>query len=144
MTFGMKLRLWARNAPRSNVLATSAVAVLAAIVVIAALLPGGGGDAATSLFTAPVAGGDATAGPVGSTDVSVDGSELGDTATGPTGLSGGGAAGATTSGASAPGGLGSSSATPGSAGSSSSGAPVQLTASDQGVSETEIKVGFLI
>ncbi|HEX4904722.1 MAG TPA: ABC transporter substrate-binding protein, partial [Acidimicrobiales bacterium] len=47
-------------------------------------------------------------------------------------------------GASAPGGLGSSSATPGSAGSSSSGAPVQLTASDQGVSETEIKVGFLI
>lgn len=162
MTFGMKLRLWARNAPRSNVVATSGVAVLVAVVIVAALLPGGGDDVGTGLFAAPVAGtdatagavGDATPGQVGGSEAAVDGSGLAGAGTTPApDLSpggGGGAAGGSTSGATAAGGSGSSGATAGSGASGASGpsgasgAPVQRTASDQGVSETEIKVGFLI
>ncbi|HVM52065.1 MAG TPA: ABC transporter substrate-binding protein [Acidimicrobiales bacterium] len=154
MTFGMKLRLWARNAPRSNVLATSAVGVAVAVAVVAALLPGGGDDAGTALFTAPVAGGDTTAGPVGGSEGAVDGSEAGDAATSPASAltPSAGAAGGSTSGDPAPGGSGSSGASApggagaaaGSGGSAASGAPVQLTASDQGVTEETIKVGFLI
>jgi ABC-type branched-subunit amino acid transport system substrate-binding protein len=137
MTFGMKLRLWARNAPRSNVLATSAVAILVAVVAIAAVLPDGSDDAERALFTLPAAGaGVATTATPGAArgegagdDGSTAGAPGGDVATG-----------------SAPDAAGASGApaqTTGSGGSQRD-ATAQLTASDQGVSETEIKVGFLI
>lgn len=154
MTFGMKLRLWARNAPRSNVLATSSVAIAVAVVVIAALFPAGSDGTDTELFTAPVAGGDTTSAPTGGAGVTTGGaSEVGapgssTDVTLPDDASSSGAPGGDGSEAAAPGSTpaaaGASDPAAGTGGPSESGTPVQLTASDQGVSETEIKVGFLV
>lgn len=142
MTFGMKLRLWARNAPRSNVLATSGVAILVAMVAIAALLPDGSDDAETALFTSPVAGGDATA-PSGGGTSSAVAPDDGGSGVAPGGPSaGGGVAGSTATGST--GAVGSPDQASGTGAVSEGGAPVQLTASDQGVTEQTIKVGFLI
>lgn len=143
MTFGMKVRLWARNAPRSNVLATSAVAIVVTVVAIAAVLPGESDGPATALFTSPASGSAAPSAPtVGTTP-----------AAGAPATDGGGgvASGGTTTGGTAAGtgavgsvaGAGSS-PSPVSGGAAEPEAQVELTASDQGVTEGEIKVGFLI
>lgn len=148
MTFGMKLRLWARKAPRSHVITTSVVALVAAVVAIAALLPASRDDG-TAAFSSPVIAGGATGTPVtgdggGSALAPTGSASAGSSeASGGTATPAGGGAGASTaSGATASGG-----ATPtatGSGGGTAAAAPVERTASDQGVTPEEIKVGFLI
>jgi ABC-type branched-subunit amino acid transport system substrate-binding protein len=139
MTFGMKLRLWARNAPRSHVIATSAVATAVAVVLVAAVLPASRGDDGTSLFTAPTVGGSAPAGSAGGSGAPVEGTAAAATPGVESRPVAGESGGASTAAGATGGGR------PGRAGAASSGGgAVQLTASDQGVTEKTLKVGFLI
>ena len=143
MTFGMKLRLWAREAPRGHVIATGVVTLVVAVVLVAALLPASRDDG-TVAFTSPVVAGDATGAPA----TGVGGSALGVAAPASDGggaaptVTGGGAGPSTPTGAASSGGPTPASA--GGGGAAEPAAPVERTASDQGVTPDAIKVGFLI
>lgn len=142
MTFGMRVRLWARQAPRSHLVGTAVVTIMLAGLLAVASVPRDRGTAKGSdVLAAAGAGSDggATAGQIAGTAGS---------AAGATALTVPGGASATTA---APGSF------PGStSGSSGGGAAAQtpaqraaaqqqpLTASDVGVTPTTIKIGFLI
>lgn len=147
MTFGMKLRLWARNAPPAHVAVTSAAALLVAVVLVAAVLPGPKGGRADQ-YTAPgVIAGNGRTGPAGDTGPqrrqAVDsGSTAPSGGVGAAPVPGGASGGLVQSGSAGSTGGGSGSSVGGGAGPT--GASVQRTASDQGVTAETIKVGFLI
>jgi ABC-type branched-subunit amino acid transport system substrate-binding protein len=144
MTFGMQIRRWyggASPTQRGRVIVTVA---LAAIGVLASLMTVGGSTGPDA-----VAAGTATGG-LGGTTVA-PGTSLGD-ASGTTGVPAGGSGVATgaVGGAGLPGGSVAPTAIPGGASTDGSvpvgdgqGAPVVLTASDRGVSEEVIRIGFL-
>lgn len=143
MTFGMKLRLWARDAPRGHVIATGIVTLVVAVVLVAALLPASRDDGAVA-FNTPVVAGGATGAPVTSdggsalaTDEPSSGAAAAPSATDGGTTSDGDAPTASTASGDEP----AAGATPFGAGG---GQPVELTASDQGVTPETIKVGFLI
>jgi ABC-type branched-subunit amino acid transport system substrate-binding protein len=136
MTLGMRIRLWARQAPRGDVVVTSAVALVLLVGMLAIVLPTD--DPTSSSGPAPLAvsagGANATAAAGGATGSTVPGGPTAATTVPASQPAGEGA-----SGGASP---GSSTATPGDAPASAGTAP--RTASDRGVSADTIKLGFNI
>ena len=139
MTFGMRLRMWAKEAPRSHVVSTAAV-VLALLVGLAAIsVPAGRRLADTT--AAPEL---RTVGAAGEAAQGAGGTSAEAAATDATGAGGATVAGATTraSGGGAAGKAGTTgSVTTGAGGTGATN--VTLKASDVGVTKDTIKVGFL-
>jgi ABC-type branched-subunit amino acid transport system substrate-binding protein len=132
MTPGMQVRVWFREASRSQV-AVTLTAIAAAITLIVVSIPSSSGTKRTVTSNAS-----------GDTLLSPAAGESGgaETAAG-TGASSGGAAGASGGGAGGAAGARAGGARSGAAGSAG-GAGAPLTASDVGVTSRTIKVGFLI
>jgi ABC-type branched-subunit amino acid transport system substrate-binding protein len=138
MTFGMKVRLWAREAPRSHVIGTSVAVVALVVVLVAAVLPASDDDGTVTSTLAPsvVAS--------GATPVSVATTPSGDPSAPAAAGTPSGAPSAATAAAGASSGGATPSASAASGAAPASATPVELTASDQGVTPETIKVGFLI